>query len=86
MGLMVYHARARATADHTDAIMFGDRLTLDQCSRLVTQLGHTRYPFICAHGRPTAVPLLVLDDLDGGVAPSHDVDWGKWKVDNNDGV
>lgn len=79
---MVYRARARTIVDDTDAIMFGDRLTLDQCSRLIAQLGHTRYPFICAHGRPTAVPLLVLEDVADHVAPRRVIDWDRWRAHN----
>lgn len=39
------------------AIMFNDPLTLEQCERLVVQLSECRWPFICAHGRPSVVPL-----------------------------
>ncbi|ODN74542.1 hypothetical protein L202_06913 [Cryptococcus amylolentus CBS 6039] len=46
------------------AIMFEDRLTQDQCSRLVHQLAQARFPFMCAHGRPAMVPLVVLTELE----------------------
>ncbi|WVQ96780.1 hypothetical protein IAU59_003887 [Kwoniella sp. CBS 9459] len=42
------------------AIMFQDRLTHDQCTRLVDQLSRTRFPFMCAHGRPSMIPLVAL--------------------------
>ncbi|WVF69283.1 hypothetical protein IAT40_004059 [Kwoniella sp. CBS 6097] len=42
------------------AIMFQDRLSHDQCTRLVNQLSRTRFPFMCAHGRPSMIPLVAL--------------------------
>ncbi|TFK68180.1 hypothetical protein BDN72DRAFT_898304 [Pluteus cervinus] len=42
------------------AIMFNDPLTLDQCERLVQRLSETAFPFQCAHGRPSLIPLLDL--------------------------
>ncbi|EMD40424.1 hypothetical protein CERSUDRAFT_130259 [Gelatoporia subvermispora B] len=44
------------------AIMFNDTLTLEQCIRLVKRLAETAFPFQCAHGRPSLVPLAHLDD------------------------
>mmetsp|Transcript_68047 Transcript_68047/g.188323 ORF Transcript_68047/g.188323 Transcript_68047/m.188323 type:complete len:841 (-) Transcript_68047:314-2836(-) len=43
------------------AIMFGDTLSHEQCSVLLTDLSRCQLPFQCAHGRPSAVVL--LDDL-----------------------
>jgi len=40
------------------AIMFNDSLTVVQCERLVRQLSETAFPFQCAHGRPSLVPLV----------------------------
>ncbi|KAL2137943.1 hypothetical protein VTI28DRAFT_7780 [Corynascus sepedonium] len=42
------------------AIMFNDRLTLEHCSNLVRQLAACAFPFQCAHGRPSMVPLVRL--------------------------
>ncbi|KAK0705975.1 hypothetical protein B0T26DRAFT_725120 [Lasiosphaeria miniovina] len=42
------------------AIMFNDALTLDECSDLVQRLAGCAFPFQCAHGRPSMVPLLDL--------------------------
>ncbi|KAG9317349.1 hypothetical protein JVU11DRAFT_1548 [Chiua virens] len=42
------------------AIMFNDPLNIEQCERLVKQLSMTVFPFQCAHGRPTLVPLTRL--------------------------
>lgn len=39
------------------AIMFNDALSVTQCERLVLQLADTAFPFQCAHGRPSLVPL-----------------------------
>lgn len=39
------------------AVMFNDSLTLEQCERLIEQLAETVYPFQCAHGRPSLIPL-----------------------------
>lgn len=40
------------------AIMFGDSLSLTQCQELIHQLGQCVFPFQCAHGRPSIVPLI----------------------------
>ncbi|KAK8858431.1 hypothetical protein IAR55_002658 [Kwoniella newhampshirensis] len=63
------------------AIMFEDRLTPDQCFRLVDQLSATSSPFICAHGRPVLAPLVVLtgEDKEGVRSGKRQIDWGKWK-------
>ncbi|KAH7623964.1 hypothetical protein Ndes2526B_g01218 [Nannochloris sp. 'desiccata'] len=42
------------------AIMFGDELLPAQCQDLVDELQHTQLCFICAHGRPTTVPVVDL--------------------------
>ncbi|KAE9409939.1 hypothetical protein BT96DRAFT_984267 [Gymnopus androsaceus JB14] len=47
------------------AIMFNDSLTNEQCARLVAQLSETVFPFQCAHGRPSLVPLAKLGKLSG---------------------
>ncbi|KAF8812208.1 hypothetical protein BYT27DRAFT_7159313 [Phlegmacium glaucopus] len=40
------------------AIMFNDSLSVPQCAKLVKQLSETAFPFQCAHGRPSLVPLV----------------------------
>lgn len=45
------------------AIMFGDSLLPSECSLIVEELKATSLCFQCAHGRPTAVPLLNLASL-----------------------
>lgn len=47
------------------AIMFNDSLTHAQCEKLVDSLGKTAFPFQCAHGRPSLVPLIDLGKDDG---------------------
>ena len=50
------------------AIMFNDYLELTECENLVEKLAETRFPFQCAHGRPSIIPLVALsnrDDLGG---------------------
>lgn len=46
------------------AIMFNDPLTRDQCTELLERLVQCAFPFQCAHGRPSMVPLV---DLGGGM-------------------
>lgn len=43
------------------AIMFGDALTLPTMKRMLQQLARCRYPFQCAHGRPSIAPLCALE-------------------------
>jgi DNA mismatch repair protein MLH3 len=40
------------------AIMFNDELDLHQCRELVQNLAGCVFPFMCAHGRPSLVPLV----------------------------
>ncbi|GLB34064.1 putative mutL C terminal dimerisation domain contatining protein [Lyophyllum shimeji] len=42
------------------AIMFNDTLSISQCENLVQRLSETAFPFQCAHGRPSLVPLTDL--------------------------
>lgn len=42
------------------AIMFNDPLELDECRVLVDKLGGCMFPFQCAHGRPSMIPLVDL--------------------------
>jgi DNA mismatch repair protein MLH3 len=44
------------------AIMFNDELRIRQCEELVSQLSKCIFPFMCAHGRPSMVPLIELGD------------------------
>lgn len=40
------------------AVMFNDALDKRQCEHLVNKLGDCVFPFACAHGRPSMVPLV----------------------------
>lgn len=42
------------------SIMFNDKLTLDECQTLVGRVARCVFPFQCAHGRPSMVPVLGL--------------------------
>ena len=54
------------------AVMFNDELTMEECSTLVRRLGNCAFPFQCAHGRPSMVPLVNL-----GVGGSDSFSVGK---------
>ncbi|OAX44046.1 hypothetical protein K503DRAFT_730324 [Rhizopogon vinicolor AM-OR11-026] len=58
------------------AIMFNDPLSLEQCQRLVKNLAATAFPFQCAHGRPSVVPLTHVGTKCGTqTAPA--LDWAR---------
>ena len=46
------------------SIMFGDHLSSEQMENLIGSLSKCDLPFICAHGRPSVIPLLSLKGLD----------------------
>ncbi|KAH7305098.1 DNA mismatch repair protein [Rhexocercosporidium sp. MPI-PUGE-AT-0058] len=48
------------------AIMFNDVLSNEQCTILVNRLAVCKFPFQCAHGRPSLVPLVELSALNLG--------------------
>ncbi|KAI1007833.1 hypothetical protein K3495_g405 [Podosphaera aphanis] len=45
------------------AIMFNDELSRESCDYLIRQLANCVFPFQCAHGRPSMVPLVSLDPV-----------------------
>ncbi|KAL9119900.1 MAG: hypothetical protein Q9187_003546 [Circinaria calcarea] len=49
------------------AIMFNDELTVAECETLVRRLAACRFPFQCAHGRPSMVPLVAIGSLSQSV-------------------
>ena len=70
--------------------MFNDELTADDCKALVRNLAECVFPFMCAHGRPSMVPLVdlggldeVADGLGGRDEVSEEVGfvdaWKKWR-------
>lgn len=48
------------------AVMFNDALTGEECGVLVRRLGGCKFPFQCAHGRPSMVPLVAVGGEVGG--------------------
>jgi DNA mismatch repair protein MLH3 len=51
------------------AIMFNDVLTEEECKLLLGKLAKCAFPFQCAHGRPSMVPLVRLGEGNGlGIA------------------
>jgi DNA mismatch repair protein MLH3 len=69
------------------AIMFNDELDLDTCRTLVQRLATCKFPFICAHGRPSLVPLVHIEgdgddsgkDLDTNTSNVTFVEkWKQW--------
>ncbi|KAK6331802.1 DNA mismatch repair protein [Orbilia javanica] len=44
------------------AIMFNDKLELEECCELIEKLAACDFPFQCAHGRPSMVPVADLTD------------------------
>ena len=54
------------------AIMFNDELSREECQTLVEKLAECAFPFQCAHGRPSMIPLVGLGtntSFDGGEMP-----------------
>ncbi|KAF1955531.1 hypothetical protein CC80DRAFT_447293 [Byssothecium circinans] len=47
------------------AIMFNDELSLEACTALVRMLAKCVFPFMCAHGRPSMVPLVDMGSVGG---------------------
>lgn len=43
------------------AIMFNDELTVEECEILIKRLAQCVFPFQCAHGRPSMIPLVQLE-------------------------
>lgn len=40
------------------SIMFNDPLPIDECQSLISRLSKCAFPFQCAHGRPTMIPIV----------------------------
>ncbi|KAF2625333.1 hypothetical protein BU25DRAFT_460448 [Macroventuria anomochaeta] len=71
------------------AIMFNDKLSTEGCKALVKKLADCVFPFMCAHGRPSMVPVVDMGRLghagdDFGRDEMHREEtfvnaWKKWK-------
>lgn len=46
------------------AIMFGDQLSKAECVLLIKELAKCQFPFQCAHGRPSVIPIAELMSVD----------------------
>jgi DNA mismatch repair protein MLH3 len=57
--------------------MFNDALTHIQCERLLAQLSQTAFPFQCAHGRPSLVPLTSMLVPDVKHNKIRQIDWNR---------
>lgn len=55
--------------------MFNDPLTLDQCHELLERLSKCVFPFQCAHGRPSMIPVADLgsSSISLGHSTSYDM-------------
>ncbi|BGP28900.1 DNA mismatch repair protein [Rhodotorula toruloides] len=60
------------------AIMFNDVLTTAQASTLLAQLAETSFPFQCAHGRPSLVPVVNLPAVPQGGGRAGGIDWSRF--------
>lgn len=62
------------------AVMFNDALTLDECRALVRRLARCAFPFQCAHGRPSMVPLADVGAGAGGWRGGAPVGAARWRA------
>lgn len=74
------------------AIMFNDPLELEECKVLVEKLGRCMFPFQCAHGRPSMIPLVDLSVSSGEVGGLKGErgggfvqDFGSWMAKEREG-
>ncbi|KAJ7126385.1 hypothetical protein C8R43DRAFT_1028784 [Mycena crocata] len=65
------------------AIMFNDSLTHVQCEKLVDALSKTAFPFQCAHGRPSLVPLIDLGNGAGDSRRRKILSWAGFGSEND---
>ncbi|KAJ5704790.1 hypothetical protein N7536_000479 [Penicillium majusculum] len=69
------------------AIMFNDPLNIEECQALVSRLARCAFPFQCAHGRPSMVPILDLRSLSETAASLPlDLDIRASAYDDSDGT
>lgn len=59
-----FFVRALASLACRYAIMFGEKLNEDRCKEIIRSLANCDLSFICAHGRPSIVPLSDINELD----------------------
>ncbi|KAL0135569.1 hypothetical protein V8B55DRAFT_1548463 [Mucor lusitanicus] len=61
------------------AIMFNDELTVDQCSHIVKRLSLCTFPFQCAHGRPSAIPIHLDTSSSTRHCSQRPTNWSRFK-------
>jgi len=57
--------------------MFNDILSKDQCVELVRRLARCAFPFQCAHGRPSMVPIVDIGASSGNTSLGGLFKWEK---------
>ena len=80
--------RALASYACRYAIMFGDTLTDSQCRNMILDLSKCDMSFMCAHGRPSVVPLIDLNMIDVNNAANDNtmLDKKSTNLDDNEEV
>lgn len=63
------------------AIMFGDELTKSECQVLINDLSKCVLPFHCAHGRPSIIPLTVINGEQSFAVDSNMNNGGNLSID-----
>ncbi|KAJ3341596.1 DNA mismatch repair protein [Gonapodya sp. JEL0774] len=62
------------------AIMFGDKLGVKECENLINELKDCDFPFSCAHGRPSMVPLITLSKVRELMRTTRSAEGGKGAI------
>ena len=66
------------------AVMFNDVLTQAECEAMVRRVAKCAFPFQCAHGRPSMVPLVdtgsrsSINRVGGWQSDAQVIDWKRW--------
>jgi len=60
---LYFHSIAGSFLSYLGAIKFGDPLSLEKCQEVIKELSECDFPFQCAHGRPSMIPIVQLDVL-----------------------
>lgn len=68
------------------AIMFNDVLSIPECQQLVAQLAQSAFPFQCAHGRPSMVPILDMEVQDSSLLVSESFDSLRLGLEDGDEI
>jgi len=61
--------------------MFNDQLEKRECEDLIKRLAECVFPFQCAHGRPTVVPLVRIPAVaDSNNREDFGEAWARWRM------